>query len=46
VAAAKMQFRLGNPAAAERELGRALAIEPADPEARQLLAVLRQAPPG
>jgi Flp pilus assembly protein TadD len=46
VAAAKMQFRLGNPAAAERELGRALAIEPADPEARQLLAVLRQPPPG
>lgn len=46
VAAAKMQFRVGNPSAAERELRQALAIDPADAEARQLLDVLRQAPPG
>jgi predicted AlkP superfamily phosphohydrolase/phosphomutase/Tfp pilus assembly protein PilF len=42
VAAAKMRFRLGDRPAAEAELERALAIDPADGEARQLLAVLRQ----
>jgi len=42
VAAAKMHFRLGDPAAAERELRRALEISPSDPEARELLDVLQQ----
>lgn len=41
-AAAKMHFRLGDPGRARLELQEALAIEPADPEARQLLAVLDQ----
>jgi len=42
VAAAKMEFRLGDRAAARRELERALQLEPGDPEARQLLRVLEQ----
>lgn len=42
VAAAKMHFRLGDLAAAERELERALALSPGDPEASRLLDVLRQ----
>lgn len=42
VAAAKMHFRLGDPAAAEEDLEAALRIAPDDREARQLLTVLRQ----
>jgi tetratricopeptide (TPR) repeat protein len=42
VAAAKMHFRLGDPAAAEQELRRALQIAPNDPEATELLRVLQQ----
>ncbi|HEX6202834.1 MAG TPA: alkaline phosphatase family protein [Thermoanaerobaculia bacterium] len=41
VAAAKMHFRLGDRAASERELRRALALEPDDREAGELLAILR-----
>lgn len=40
VAAAKMHFRLGDRAASERELRRALALDPADREAGELLAIL------
>lgn len=46
VALSKMYFRKGDRQAAESELERAIAIEPADPEARQLLEILRSAPPG
>ncbi len=42
VAAAKMRFRLGDRAGTERDLRKALEIEPGDPEATQLLRVLEQ----
>jgi predicted Zn-dependent protease len=42
VASAKMHFQLGNPAAAEQDLQSALAIEPNDREARELLQILQQ----
>lgn len=41
IAAAKMSFRLGDRNRAERELVRALEIEPRHPEAQQMLAALR-----
>jgi cytochrome c-type biogenesis protein CcmH/NrfG len=44
VAAAKMHFRLGDRAASERALRQALALDPNDREAAELLAILRQAP--
>lgn len=46
VAAAKMQFRLGNRTAARRELEAAVELDPSDPEATRLLEALRQAPGG
>lgn len=44
VAAAKMHFRLGDRAASERALRQALALDPNDREAAELLTILRQAP--
>jgi Tfp pilus assembly protein PilF len=41
VAAAKMRFQLGDAAGSERDLRRALDIEPSDAEARELLQILR-----
>jgi Tfp pilus assembly protein PilF len=41
VAAAKMRFQLGDVAGSERDLRRALDIEPSDAEARELLQILR-----
>ncbi len=41
IAAAKMHFRLGDPTASARELERALALDPGNDEAEQMLAALR-----
>ena len=46
VALAKMRFRTGDYAGAERELRRALELEPGNAEAAQMLAALQQGPPG
>jgi Flp pilus assembly protein TadD len=42
VATAKLHFRMGDPGQARAELEKALALEPGDPEALQLLQVLEQ----
>ncbi len=42
VATAKLHFRMGDPGKARAELQKALAAEPGDPEARQLLEALDQ----
>lgn len=45
VSMSKMRFRLGDLEGAERELVRALELEPGDPEARSMLQALRTAGP-